>query len=77
MALACLSVFGLVRLGLTSSKNEIDKLNQELFASYRDEVTRPEYRGLKLFGGKKAYQIDNKEFTSSNLDDLKALVLKQ
>ena len=40
-------------------------------------MTKPQYRGLKLANGKKVYQIDNKEFTTSNFDELKALVSKQ
>ena len=75
MVLALAAVGGLVRLGLSSSTRDINACNRELFDKYRDEVTRPELRGLKLHRGRKAYQVDNKEFTTSNFDELKALVL--
>lgn len=47
---------------------------RHLFATYKDEVLSPEHRGKKLFGGKKSYQVDDKEFTSSNFDDLKRIL---
>ena len=49
----------------------------ELYPKYKDEVLLPRYRGLKLTQGKKIYQVDDKEFTSSNFDDLKELIFKQ
>ena len=52
-------------------------LYRELYENYRYEVLSPKYRGLKLKTGKKVYQIDDKEFTSSNFDDLKELIFKQ
>ena len=52
-------------------------LYRSLYDKYRDEVLSPRYRGLKLKTGKKVYQIDEREFTSSNFDDLKELVFKQ
>ena len=75
MALSLVGVYGLAKLGLTSSTREINVLNRRLFNEYKDDVVRPELRGLKLHRGKKAYQIDNKEFTTSNFDDLKDLVM--
>ena len=45
-----------------------------LYAEYKDDVLSPEHRGKKLYDGKKSYQIDNKEFTSSNFDDLKRIL---
>ena len=52
-------------------------LYRELYENYRYEVLSPKYRGLKLKTGKKVYQIDDREFTSSNFDDLKELIFKQ
>ena len=43
----------------------------ELYDKYKNDVLKPEYRGLKLHHGKRAGQVDNKEFTTSNFDDLK------
>jgi len=77
VALSGLIVFGLFRLGMISSNREIRSLHQELFNKYRDEVTKPQYRGLKLYNARRIYQIDNREFTTSNFDDLKQLVMKQ
>eukprot|EP00347_Sterkiella_histriomuscorum_P000183 403376861 len=68
---------GYIRLGLYSSNNDIKQLNQRLYNEYKDEVVNPKYRGLKLYKNKKVYQIDNREFTSSNFDDLKQLVNSQ
>ena len=69
-----IATFSLAKLGLYSSNKEINNFNKYLYDKYKDEVVRPEYRGLKLHNGKKVYQIDNKEFTTSNFDDLKELV---
>ena len=66
---------GVLKLGMTSSNNKMERTFRELFAKYKDEVVNPKYRGMKLYDNKKAYQIDNNEFTSSNYDDLKKLVL--
>lgn len=76
LLLSTMAVVGLGKLGVYSSDKEINRLNKGLYDKYKDEVVLPKYRGLKLYSGKKAYQIDNKEFTSSNFDDLKELVLK-
>ena len=53
------------------------ELYNNLYSKYKDEVLSPKYRGLKLTNGKKVYQIDEREFTSSNFDDLKELIFKQ
>lgn len=71
------AVAALTKIGLYSSNKDIYMCNRELFDKYKDDVMRPEYRGLKLYNGKKVYQLDNKEFTTSNFDDLKDLVMKQ
>lgn len=47
---------------------------QQLYDQYRFEVLSPEHRGKKLYAGKKSYQVDNLQFTSSNFDDLKMLL---
>jgi len=49
---------------------------KDLYPRYRDEALLQKYRGLKLTKGRKVYQIDNREFTSSNFDDLKDLLTK-
>lgn len=64
----------LVKIGLSSSERDMKSKYKELYEQYRDEVLSPKYRGLKLYGGKKAYQIDDKEFTTSNFDDLKRIL---
>ena len=61
---------------MISSNGEMRTLYRDLYSKYRYEVLSPKYRGLKLKTGKKVYQIDDKEFTSSNFDDLKELVQK-
>ena len=53
------------------------KLYGDLYSKYQFEVLSPKYRGLKLKTGKKVYQIDEHEFTTSNFDDLKDLIFKQ
>ena len=55
VGMACLGIAGMVKLGLYSSNSDIDAYYRKLFDQFKDEVTRPEYRGLKLFNGKKAY----------------------
>ena len=70
------ATFSLAKLGLYSSNRDINAYNRYLYDTYKDEVTKPQYRGLKLSHGKKVYQIDNKEFTTSNFDELKELVRK-
>jgi len=77
MIFSVIATFSLAKLGLYSSNKEINNFNRYLYDKYKDEVTKPQYRGLKLSNGKKVYQIDNKEFTTSNFDELKALVSKQ
>ena len=64
----------LVKVGLYSSERDMKSNYKQLYEQYRDEVLSPKYRGLKLYGGKKAYQIDEKEFTTSNFDDLKRIL---
>ena len=61
-------------MGLYSSNRDTRNLNRDLYNKYKDEVVNPKYRGLKLYNNKKVYQIDNKEYTSSNFDDLKMLI---
>ena len=68
---------GLSQIGLFSSNRDMKQLYKSLYEKYKDEVLSPKYRGLKLTSGKKVYQIDEREFTSSNFDDLKELVFKQ
>ena len=50
------------------------KTYSELYEEYKDEVLSPKHRGKKLLDGKKAYQIDDPDFTSSNFDDLKRII---
>ena len=64
----------LTKIGLYSSNKDINANNRELFDKYKDHVMRRDFRGLKLYNGKKVYQLDNREFTTSNFDDLKQLV---
>ena len=45
----------LVKIGLSSSEGDMKTCYQGLYEQYRDEVLLPKYRGLKLYGGKKAY----------------------
>lgn len=71
-----LFVLGVFKFGMISSNTELKKLQTEIFLKYQYEVIDPKYRGLKLSQGKKAYQMDNKDFTSSNLEDLKQLIMK-
>ena len=49
----------------------------DMYDKYKDEVLQKKNRGLKLMNGKRASQVDNKEFTTSNFDDLKDLVNSQ
>ena len=68
-------IIALVQFGLFSSNKAMKEYyDQHLYPKYKDEVLLPKYRGLKLTKGKKAYQIDDKNFTSSNFDDLKTLI---
>ena len=66
----------LVKIGLFSSDRDMKNCYSKMYEQYGDEVLSPKYRGLKLYGGKKAHQIDDKEFTSSNFDDLKQILFK-
>ncbi|CDW76649.1 UNKNOWN [Stylonychia lemnae] len=68
---------GFTKLGLYSSNKDMSIYYKELFDKYKDEVLDPQFRGLKLHKQKKIYQIDQKEFTSSKFDDLKAMVMSQ
>lgn len=68
------SIGVLVKIGLISSNKDMNTFYTLLYDKYRDEVLSSKYRGLKLYAGKKAYQIDDKEFTTSNFDDLKRLI---
>lgn len=70
-------IIGLSQLGLVSSNSEMGTMYDELYAKYQYEVLSPKYRGLKLKPGKKVDQIDDREFTSGNFDDLKELIFKQ
>ncbi len=76
MIFASVGLYSICELGTLSTKMNMDKFYRELYTQYKDEVLLPQYRGLKLHGGKTPNQIDNKELTSSNLDDLKALINK-
>ena len=69
-----MSIVALTKIGLYSSNKDINAHNRELFDKYRDHVLRRDLRGLKLYNGKKVYQLDNREFTTSNFDDLKQLL---
>jgi hypothetical protein len=76
MIFASVGLYSICELGTLSTKMNMDKFYRELYTQYKDEVLLPQYRGLKLHGGKTPSQIDNKELTSSNLDDLKVLINK-
>ena len=69
-----MSIVALTKIGLYSSNKDINAHNRELFDKYHDHVLRRDLRGLKLYNGKKVYQLDNREFTTSNFDDLKQLL---
>ena len=58
LLLSGLTVLGLVKIGLYSSNKDMNIYYKELFDKYKDEVTNPKYRGLKLFKNKKVYQVD-------------------
>ena len=73
---ASMFIAGLSQIGLYSSNKDMKNLYQDLYAKYQHEVLSPKHRGLKLKTGKRSYQIDEKEFTSSRFDDLKELVFK-
>ena len=73
---SCMLLAGLSQLGLVSSNSEMKLLYNGLYEKYRYEVLSPKYRGLKLKSGKKVYQVDEKEYTSSNFDDLKEMIFK-
>ncbi len=49
------AIGALTKIGLYSSNKDINNCNRELFDKYKDEVTKPELRGLKLYNGKKVY----------------------
>ena len=68
------SIIALSQIGLISSNGEMTLYFNQLYEQYKDEVIKKEYRGLKLHGGKRANQLDAKEFTSSNFDDLKSMI---
>jgi len=76
LAFSGFTLYAMTRLGLYSSEREMKELNSRLYDEYKDEVLNPRYRGLKLTAGKKMYQVDNREFTTSNFDDLKELIKK-
>ena len=71
---SCGVVYAFNQLGLHSSNQAMRVYYQQLYDEYRHEVLSPQHRGKKLFAGKKSYQVDNLEFTSSNFDDLKQLI---
>ena len=53
-----------------------DKLREYslIYDRYKDIVTQGSYRGIKAYKGKHVNKIMEREFTSSNLDDLKVLL---
>ena len=55
MIFSVIATFSLAKIGLYSSNNDINNFNRYLYDKYRDEVTKPQYRGLKLSNGKKVY----------------------
>ena len=68
--------FGLSKLLLIPSHKKEDALYERLFTKYRMEVMNPKHRGKKLTKGKSVSQINEEDPTSSNFDDLKALIQK-
>ena len=74
--IACvgISLLGFSKLFLYSLKK--DKFNQfqTIFNNYKDEVTKERLRGLKLYRGKHVNKVEEREFTTSNLDDIKDLI---
>ena len=72
--LSCGIIGGIGQVGLYSSKNLMRELIEKMYDKYKDDVLMKKNRGLKLMGGKRANQLDNKEFTTSNFDDLKELL---
>ena len=47
---------------------------RRIFASYENEVKDQKFRGLKLFGGRHISKLEEREFTTSHLDDFKRLI---
>ena len=74
---ATLFIYSLVKVGLYSSENDMERLYRELYTKYQHEARLPKYRGLKLAGVKTPQQADQREFTSGNFDQLKALIHQQ
>ena len=44
--------YGLIDVGLYSSNRDIDKYYKERYEQYKDDVTNPKFRGLKLINKK-------------------------
>ena len=62
--------FGLLR----DKKKALDKM----YELYKDDVTKPQFRGLKLYGDKNVNQFkgEARDWTSSAIDDVKYLLAK-
>ena len=56
-----------------------EKLNvySNIYESYKDQVNKKDFRGLKLYRGKHLNKIQDREYTTSNLDELKDMLGNQ
>ena len=73
----CLGLFGLTYKAFNYGINK-DRFEAytRMYNNYKDEVQDSKYRGLKLYGGRYASQVKERQYTSSVLDDMRVILNK-
>ena len=72
--ICCAFIFGFERTFTHRLKQDKFRDFTSIYKQNMKEVQDQKFRGLKLYRGKHANKIDNKDFTTSNLDDLKLIL---
>ena len=70
------SMWGLHNLTNFGINKDKETEYRKIFDTYKNDVLDEKFRGLKLFGGKHVNKVVEKEFTTSNLDELKSMLAK-
>ena len=74
MACVCFSLFGFSKMFLYGLKQDKFREFSLIYNNYKKDVQNSQLRGLKLYRGKHVDKVSDREFTTSNLDDIKDLL---
>ena len=69
-----LFMFGFIKWFTYSLKQDKFREFNHIYETYKKDTLDSKYKGLKLYRGKHMNKIQEREFTTSNLEDLKSIL---